>query len=300
MSSINNIFVNVEFCGKTYCRECEEKDTFGTISDKLCEELDLKPHRYSLRSIDNDEYERDEKICESCVTIDDVFKLEESQLYQDFTYITEKFPSEYRKIDFDTFYDKVYGKKMGQNYYEWLDFNSIFDTIVSRGELSDVLFILDKFGDVIDIDDGEEANLTPLMTAAGKGKLEIAKFLLDSGANVNNRCIYNGMTALDTAAYAGHPEMVKLLVERGAVINWEKFDYTPLIIATEEGHEEIVEFLLESGANINDRGILKVYDNPKDPENSSYCEERYQGETALEIANRMGFTRIAELISKYN
>lgn len=299
MSGINNIFVNVEFCGKTYCCECKETDTFGTISDKLCEEIGLKPHRYSLLSISNNECERDEKICESCVTIDDVLKLEESQLYRDFTYVDEKFPSEYRKIDFDTFYDKVYGRKE-HRYDEWSAFNSIFNTIVGHGELSDVLFVLDKFGDLIDIDDGNEPNLTPLMTAASVGKLEIAKFLLDSGAYINNRCIYNGMTALDTAAYAGHLEMVKLLFKHGAIINWEEFDYTPLIIATEEGHEEIVEFLLESGANINDRGILKVYDNPKDPENSSYREERYQGETALEIANRKGFIRIVELISKYN
>lgn len=57
--------------------------------------------------------------------------------------------------------------------------------------------------------------LTPLHLAAEDGSLEIAKLLLDHGANIAAQDS-SKRTPLDRAADHGHPDVVKLLVERGA------------------------------------------------------------------------------------
>lgn len=56
---------------------------------------------------------------------------------------------------------------------------------------------------------------TPLVKAALKGHLEIARFLLDAGADINIRKD-TGSTALMCAAFFGHAEVVRLLLEKGA------------------------------------------------------------------------------------
>ncbi len=63
---------------------------------------------------------------------------------------------------------------------------------------------------------------TPLIWAAACNRTEAAAWLLDHGANVNQKATFGGLThgqgitALHIAAQSGHMAMVKLLVERGA------------------------------------------------------------------------------------
>jgi ankyrin repeat protein len=63
---------------------------------------------------------------------------------------------------------------------------------------------------------------TPLIWAAARNRTEAAAWLLDHGANVNQKGTFGGLThgqgvtALHMAAQSGHMPMVKLLVERGA------------------------------------------------------------------------------------
>jgi ankyrin repeat protein len=63
---------------------------------------------------------------------------------------------------------------------------------------------------------------TPLIWAAACNRTEAAGWLLDRGANVNQKATFGGlthgqgMTALHLAAQYGHMPMVRLLVERGA------------------------------------------------------------------------------------
>ena len=63
---------------------------------------------------------------------------------------------------------------------------------------------------------------TPLIWAAACNRTEAAAYLLDNGANVNQKGTFGGsthgqgITALHIAAQSGHMPMVKLLVERGA------------------------------------------------------------------------------------
>ncbi len=55
---------------------------------------------------------------------------------------------------------------------------------------------------------------SPLISAAVFGKTEIAKVLIDAGADLNFQNT-DGSTALHTAAFFCRPEIVQLLLERG-------------------------------------------------------------------------------------
>jgi ankyrin repeat protein len=87
-----------------------------------------------------------------------------------------------------------------------------------------------------------------LMLACAKGHTEVAKALIDKGADVN-AANQNGWTALMGAASYGHLDIVKLLVERGADVNARHaYGYTGLKLAKGKNHKQIAEFLVKSGA----------------------------------------------------
>lgn len=79
------------------------------------------------------------------------------------------------------------------------------------------------------------------------GHVEVARLLLDSGAQVNMPAD-SFESPLTLAACGGHVELAALLIERGA--NLEEVNdegYTPLMEASREGHEEMVALLLAQG-----------------------------------------------------
>lgn len=55
----------------------------------------------------------------------------------------------------------------------------------------------------------------PLATAAGKGDVRLAAFLIENGASID-QVDPDGKTALYNAVALGQPEMVKLLLAKGA------------------------------------------------------------------------------------
>lgn len=95
-----------------------------------------------------------------------------------------------------------------------------------------------------------------LWHAAFDGDFDGAKAAVDAGADVNYRG-FGGFTPLLAAAKNGHLEVVKYLVEHGADI--DKSDNnrrkTPLLAAAFEGHFEIVKYLVDKGANVNVQAI---------------------------------------------
>jgi ankyrin repeat protein len=93
-----------------------------------------------------------------------------------------------------------------------------------------------------------------LMIAADYGHYEMAKLLLDMGAQANAHGGYHG-TAFQAASYGGHEAVVRLLLDKGANINAQGGFYgTALEAALYGGYEAIVKLLLEKGADINAQG----------------------------------------------
>ncbi len=90
---------------------------------------------------------------------------------------------------------------------------------------------------------------TALMLACGKGYTDVAKILLDKGADPNARNM-NGWTSLMGAAANGHEGATKLLLDRGANVNFKhSYGYTALKLAKHKKHKKIVELLIKRGAS---------------------------------------------------
>jgi len=86
-----------------------------------------------------------------------------------------------------------------------------------------------------------------------KGYLEMARLLIDKGANVNAARKSDGYTALMYACEYGHLEIARLFIDKGADLNAArtKGGYTPLMWASKEGHLEIARLLIAKGANMS-------------------------------------------------
>ena len=150
-----------------------------------------------------------------------------------------------------------------------------------------------------------EIGETPLMRCARTGSLEGVKALLARGADVNAKEARREQTALMWAVSENHTEIAKSLIEHGANVlarskhvvlpagtkaNYNTFEgsyegdyrpvakggFTPLMFAAEHGHVESARLLLEVGADVN--------------------EATPEGVTALLVASANGREDLAELL----
>ena len=96
---------------------------------------------------------------------------------------------------------------------------------------------------------------SPLMYAALKGHLALAKKLILKDADVNK----TGWTPLHYAATSGHVEMIRLLLEHHAFVDAESPNgTTPLMMAAQYGTGAAVKLLLDEGAQplqTNEQGL---------------------------------------------
>jgi ankyrin repeat protein len=96
---------------------------------------------------------------------------------------------------------------------------------------------------------------TPLLGAVGDGDVEKVKFILQHGADINERSKnLIGWTPLTAAVQANRTNVVHFLIEAGADVNLPEGDgKTPLICAAQWGDEgvPIVKDLIAHGAKLN-------------------------------------------------
>lgn len=122
-----------------------------------------------------------------------------------------------------------------------------------------------------------ETDWAPLIIALQLNKTEIAKLLIENGADVNSA---TEPTPLYTAIMSGNSEMALLLIEKGAAIHFANADgWTALHAASYQGKEDVVKMLIEKGAVVN------LMSN--------------QGETPLSLANKQGKTSVAALLQQH-
>ena len=99
---------------------------------------------------------------------------------------------------------------------------------------------------------------SPLMYAALKGHLALAKKLILKDADVNK----TGWTPLHYAATSGHLEMIRLLLEHHAFVDAESPNgTTPLMMAAQYGSGAAVKLLLDEGAQpmqTNEQGLTAL------------------------------------------
>jgi uncharacterized protein len=96
---------------------------------------------------------------------------------------------------------------------------------------------------------------TPLIQAATDNRLELAKLLLESGANVDAQDRL-GKSALHYAAQEYHCEMARLLLASGASVDvQDKHGNTPLwrAVFNSRGRGDVISILLKAGADKSHR-----------------------------------------------
>jgi ankyrin repeat protein len=125
---------------------------------------------------------------------------------------------------------------------------------IGRGMMETVELLLKQSGG--DVNGRNSNGETPLYTASYGKSLEVVKWLIENGADVNKPArkgyIYShGWTPLHQVADGGYLDVAKLLIENGADVNKLSDCHSPLLLASQKGNIEIVKLLLENGAEVD-------------------------------------------------
>ena len=122
---------------------------------------------------------------------------------------------------------------------------------IEKNDIQKVRYLLSISTDVNAKD--PYASMTPLMMAAYDGYTEIARLLIEKGADVNARGgVDMDMTPLIYAASQDRVDMVKLLLDKGANVDTKtQYGWTPLFFAASRGRVDIAKLLIDKGADVN-------------------------------------------------
>ena len=108
---------------------------------------------------------------------------------------------------------------------------------------ADTLNALLAAGAQVNAPSREAMKMSPLGSALAVQRNDLARTLIEHGADVNAKAA-NDLTPLHTAAARGNLESAKLLLDHGAHPNPTSTDgKTPISYAEERNHPEMVEFL---------------------------------------------------------
>ena len=95
----------------------------------------------------------------------------------------------------------------------------------------------------------KNGGVTLLHCAAGVGKIEVVRLLIESGESVNTKDGY-GCTPLHAAACLGNVDVAECLVMEGADIEVrDQYGATPLCLAEQWSNVEVAQFLVSVGAD---------------------------------------------------
>jgi ankyrin repeat protein len=120
---------------------------------------------------------------------------------------------------------------------------------IKSGNLNEVQKLISSNQHIVDSLD--ERGNTPLMSAIGLKNIEITKYLIAEGSNINFKN-KSGNTPLHLAADRNLIDVVNLLLEKGSEINAaNNYQMTPLFSAIERNNVDVARILLDHSANVN-------------------------------------------------
>ncbi|KAE8698374.1 Potassium channel AKT1 [Hibiscus syriacus] len=125
-------------------------------------------------------------------------------------------------------------------------------------------------------------------TAAEQNNLSLLKKIIHYGGDVT--CLsHTGYTALHAAVCEGNLEIVKFLVEQGADVDKPDFHlWTPRVLAEQQGHEEILAFFELSKETKTDQSIKSTTEKPETLSLGKFASEPVIRPTATGSDNNDG------------
>lgn len=105
-----------------------------------------------------------------------------------------------------------------------------------------------------DKDQADNLSYTPLRLAVTRERKKAADILLTVGAKTDTLKL--GKILLQAAAESDRADVIRVLIEKGANKDWQdRWDETPLGVATYNGNNEAACALIEAGADVNNRSL---------------------------------------------
>ncbi len=150
----------------------------------------------------------------------------------------------------------------------------------------------DKLARQLDDARGSPAELLP--SAIARGDLEAAQRHIAHGAGINGQDPKSGSVPLSVAALHGRLDIARYLIEHGADVSATNRDgNTPLHTAAFLGRTEMVKLLIDKGASVTRRNHRK--ESPADVVSGSWNEglEKFYGfiEASADVGLDLGFIR---------
>jgi len=141
---------------------------------------------------------------------------------------------------------------------------------------------------LIESDESQLQAVTPFGTwlhvASAFGNMELVKYLVKKGVDINKNSGILGGAPINEAASKGHLDVVRYLLSYGALLDTSNSQYNPLFSAIYGGHAQIVNLLLEEGM---DATVKYTGKRMKDMDALAFAKERGQTEIAKVIATHL-------------
>lgn len=119
-----------------------------------------------------------------------------------------------------------------------------------------------------------------LHVAADQGKIDILKYLIECGIDINCNGGISGGDALHSAARHGYVDIIDILYINGAKLDTSEATKNPLFAAICNGHYEVAKYLVDNGIDIT----------------VSYSIGQLENVDAYEYARLFGRTEIASYL----
>ena len=139
-----------------------------------------------------------------------------------------------------------WGRTLDDSEQGW----GVLHYLAESGNVEMMRFMVEKGANVNMTD--KQKGQTPLFIAVEYDHRSMIEALIQVGADVDIIDKWSGRAVIHEAAYKGNLEQVKLLTSLGATLeSQDKRGRTAIILAMGEGHSEIVEYWLEHGGSLD-------------------------------------------------